>query len=141
RREIDVTRDVLQPGEEKRIVVSAVPEVAHQRAAVALWVVVLALAEPVIDHEQGPAFENTAQRCDQSRTGASKLTEIGRWRAQPARLCKQLALLQRPFVPNKPRAGPGNSALANATLVPRDEVDRQRIEHFVADDGATKNVR
>ena len=49
--EIDMRRQVLQAGQEKRFIVRAVAVVAHQRSLRTLWMVVLAPAEPVVDQQ------------------------------------------------------------------------------------------
>src|SRR4029453_12356319 len=121
-REIDGAGDILQARQEERIVVGAVTEVAHQRALAALRMVVLALAEPVIDEEQSAAFQDARQRFNQSRTDASDLAQIGRRWIQAARLRKHRRLGQRTVLPGERVTGPSYTALPNVAFVPADQV-------------------
>ncbi|MNC85555.1 hypothetical protein D3C83_11630 [compost metagenome] len=52
--------DVLQSGQKERVVVRMMPVMAHQRAARALRVVVLAPREPVVDEERDTVLEEAA---------------------------------------------------------------------------------
>src|SRR6185295_16843568 len=51
-REIDLRAQVLKAGKIKRIVVRAMPVVAHQRASGSLWMIVFSPPEAVIDQQQ-----------------------------------------------------------------------------------------
>ena len=68
--------DVLQAGQEERVVVRMVAIVAHQRAAAALRVVELARAETVVDEQQRALFQAACQAVDQAACGEADFADI-----------------------------------------------------------------
>src|SRR4051794_23880229 len=80
--EVHVTGDVLQSGSKEWVVVRTVAIVAHERPAVALWMVILAAAEAVVDEQQCAALQRTCQSAYERGNQQTDLTDVGRRRRQ-----------------------------------------------------------
>ncbi|MPM67959.1 hypothetical protein SDC9_114884 [bioreactor metagenome] len=135
-REIDVCRDVLEADQHQRIVVHLMLVMADQGPHMALLVVVLALAEAVIDEEGGTANQTPAQGVDKCLALA---VDFGQEIMRAADIHRR-AQFGGTVLPGKGRFI-AVTAKHHAALMPLapgalQQLHRHRIQHLVADDHA-----
>src|SRR5690242_2246237 len=130
--------DVLETRQEKRIVVRTMAVMAHEGARRALWMIVLAAAEPIIDEQQCATNKRTGQGAYQSRHGQADFTHIGRHRRQLSRTSMQNAFFQWSLRPRECTAIPSHTAFHDLRLMPCHDVYRQRIEDFICEYDASQ---
>mmetsp|Transcript_16269 Transcript_16269/g.45542 ORF Transcript_16269/g.45542 Transcript_16269/m.45542 type:complete len:419 (-) Transcript_16269:406-1662(-) len=128
--EVDMRRDVLVAHGHQRVGIGQVALVAHQRAAVALRVVVLGLGEAVVDEEGRPALQAAGQGVDE---GLGLPVDLGHGTGHEAGLHRRaqraVAVFER-----EARAARHHAALAPGLAVEGDQLHRHRVQHLVADD-------
>src|SRR5574340_505197 len=74
--EIDMTGDVLQTREIKRIVMSTMSIMAHQGAVITLWMIVLAAPETIVDQQNQPIFEDASEAVHEMPCGKADFADV-----------------------------------------------------------------
>ena len=75
-RKINMCGDILQTGKLKRIGMGKVAVVAHQRAGIALRMIKLGAAKPVIDQQHRTFFQRLRQTGDEATDSGGDLAEV-----------------------------------------------------------------
>ncbi len=139
--EIDVGGDVLQTGPEKRLIMGVVTVVAHQRAAVALWVEILVATKTIVDPQQRALLQSLPQTGQQTACRQIDFADIRRLHWQGLRRRQQFTCPQRPVLPGKALCRADHPALINPIRLPGHQMHRQRIQHLVGDQRAAESFR
>ena len=134
-------RDVLQAGQEERVAVRAMPIVTHEGALYPLRVVVLAAAESVIDEQQRAMLQTGSKRACQRRNRQRNLAQVRRLHGNRGGGIPQRTPLQATLRPGARTLFQAHTALPNALLPPCQQMDRQRVQHFVRKDYSGKYLR
>lgn len=74
--EVDVTGNVLQTGQIKRIVMDMMTIMAHQRTAITLGVIILAPAETVVDQQHCALLQNICETEHEMAGSKANLADI-----------------------------------------------------------------
>jgi hypothetical protein len=136
-REIDMRSDVLFAGMRERIGVGAMPVMAHQRAARALRVVVLAAREAVVDDEDRALLQVLDEVVHPCPGEEIDLAHVRPRHLDLLRRGEHLALRLAVAPGERPR----HAALEDVVLRPVHEVHGHCVDHLVGDDRSPEPVR
>ena len=120
----------------ERIGIGSMRAMAHQRAGIALRVVVLGSGKAVVDEECGAALEAIGQRRDE---GFGLRMDLGDGAGREHCVVRRTQV-RRAVIPGEGVGRLDDAALEPALPVEMQQLYRHRVEHFVADHDALHRV-
>ena len=126
-REIDVRRNVLQTRQVERIGMRVMAVMAHQRAGIALRVVILVAWEAVVDEQQRTAPEDVGPR---SRPVGARYTDLAEITVRRLELlvdglrCIEQTSFGRSITPDEPGVVNRHAAFLHTAFLPFDQAYR-----------------